>query len=240
MREEEDIAVDDVTEEAEEEEDEEDIDDSNIEPENRICVIQRLLCSTKLPEPSQRQQIFQSYCLVKEKKCRLIIDSCSCENLVSKSLVNSLKLATTPHPNPYTVGWIRTGAKIKVTELCQVPIAIGRSYCDDISCDVLDMDACNILLGRPWQFDLDTSHSGRENAYRFTWQGRKVRLLPLSPSTTWENTTHRNNKTLMRCKRQDFLSTAKESRDIFALLIKENLVSEESPPEAMLPLLDEF
>ena len=28
-----------------------------------------------------------------------------------------------------------------------------------------DMDASHVLLGRPWQFDVDTTHKGRENSH---------------------------------------------------------------------------
>lgn len=42
------------------------------------------------------------------------------------------------------------------------------------------MDACHILLAQPCQFDLQTIHKGRENAYEFLWMGKKIVLLPTS------------------------------------------------------------
>jgi len=51
---------------------------------------------------------------VKDKICNLIIDNRSCENIVSKTLMDYLKLDTKPHPHPYDIGWIKQGPHIKV------------------------------------------------------------------------------------------------------------------------------
>ncbi|KAG8637933.1 hypothetical protein MANES_15G175424v8 [Manihot esculenta] len=40
------------------------------------------------------------------------------------------------------------------------------------------MDCCGILLGRPWQFDIDALHKGKENSYIFTWNQKKITILP--------------------------------------------------------------
>lgn len=51
------------------------------------------------------------------------------------------------------------------------------------SSDVLDMDACHILLGRSWQYDVQAVHRGRENTYEFQWMNNKIVLMPLSKKT---------------------------------------------------------
>ena len=45
------------------------------------------------------------------------------------------------------------------------------------------MDACHILLGRPWQYDTDYIHRGRANTIEFYWMGRRVVLLPIGSSS---------------------------------------------------------
>lgn len=35
-----------------------------------------------------------------------------------------------------------------------MPISIGKFYQDEVECDVVDMDASHILLGRSWQHDV--------------------------------------------------------------------------------------
>jgi len=43
------------------------------------------------------------------------------------------------------------------------------------------MEACHILLGRPWQFDKKTMHNGLTNETNFTQKEKKFVLYPLSP-----------------------------------------------------------
>lgn len=40
------------------------------------------------------------------------------------------------------------------------------------------MDVSHVLLGRPWQYDRDVSHSGRSNTYSFFFENRRIVLLP--------------------------------------------------------------
>ena len=73
----------------------------------------------------------------------------SCENIVSRALVDHLKLETKSYHHPHDIGWIKEGQCIKVMGLCHVPISIDKYYQDSVICDVVDMDKCHILLGRP-------------------------------------------------------------------------------------------
>jgi hypothetical protein len=41
-------------------------------------------------------------------------------------------------------------------------------------CDVVEMDACHVLLGRPWQYDVNATYKGRDNVYLFWWPGKKI------------------------------------------------------------------
>ena len=40
------------------------------------------------------------------------------------------------------------------------------------------MDACHLLLGRPWQYDRRVAHDGYKNTYSFVKDGVKVVLGP--------------------------------------------------------------
>ena len=57
-----------------------------------------------------------------------------------------------------------------------------RNYKDEILCDVVPMEACHILLRRPWQFDKKTIHNGLTNEITFTHREKKIVLYPLTPS----------------------------------------------------------
>ena len=47
-----------------------------------------------------------------------------------------------------------------MTEQCKIEIQIG-TYKDGILCDVMPMDVCHVLLGRPWKFDRKSIHDGK-------------------------------------------------------------------------------
>ena len=55
-------------------------------------------------------------------------------------------------------------------------------YFDEVLCDIMPMDCCHILLGRPWQYDRYVVHDGRLNQYTLWVNGKKQTLLPLIES----------------------------------------------------------
>jgi hypothetical protein len=39
-----------------------------------------------------------------------------------------------------------------------------------------------LLLGHPWEYDIDALHHGRSNKYTFMYKGKKITLLHLTPA----------------------------------------------------------
>ncbi|XP_031387148.1 uncharacterized protein LOC116200441 [Punica granatum] len=126
-----------------------------------------------------RNNIFQSTCTIGNKVCRFMIDSGSCENIVSAEAVQKLSLRSEPHPEPYKLAWLKKVGEVSVLKRALVTFSIGPRYRDSVWCDVVMMDACHLLLGRPWQFDRSVSHDGRTNKYSFTHKGLKIVLEEL-------------------------------------------------------------
>ena len=209
------------------------------EGEEVVCVVKRLLCSTMQPEETQRKKIFESKCTVNGKVCRLIIDSCSCENLVSESLVKHLNLETHDHPSPYTIGWLKKGVKIKITKQCWLPFSLGKHYRSNVLCDVVDMDASHVLLGRPWQYDVDTTHKGKDNWYSFIWNKRKIVILP---NKVPNKTSEEGEKTMLAIAEnyKEFSSDLKESKLCTALVVKGEEQPIEEIPSEMQSILSEY
>lgn len=81
-------------------------------------------------------------------KCVLMIDSGSCENMVSQIMIDKLQLASERHPKPYKVSWLKKGGEVMVNQRSRIKFSIGK-YEDEIYFDVLPMDVCHLLLGRP-------------------------------------------------------------------------------------------
>ena len=95
----------------------------------------------------QSENIFQTRCYVQSKVCGLIIDSGSCVNICSATLVSTLKLSTVKHAKPYTLQWLNDIGEVKVTKQAVLPFSIGK-HVDEVLCDVVvPMRASHILLG---------------------------------------------------------------------------------------------
>jgi hypothetical protein len=106
------------------------------------------------------------------------VDSGSTDNLVSTEMVEKLELKTNKHPSPYKVTWLQKGHQVCVTKQCLVNFKMGE-YRDEILCDVIPMDVCHVLLGRPWQYDRHVVHDGRMNTYTLEKDGKTHTLLPM-------------------------------------------------------------
>ncbi|XP_057543823.1 uncharacterized protein LOC130823208 [Amaranthus tricolor] len=150
------------------------------EAKQSLVVRRALQAQVEEPIAPQRQHIFITKCKVEGEVCDLIIDSGSEANTVSKTLVTKLGLTTTNHPNPYKLSWLDSNSSTGVRKQSMVSFSIG-SYHDSQLCDVVSMDACHILLGRPWQTDRKSVHDGYHNTYTITHQGKQKKLHPLPP-----------------------------------------------------------
>ena len=56
---------------------------------------------------------------------------------------------------------------------------MGKNYVDEVLCDVVEMDTCHLILGRPQQYDVDATHRYRDNVYVFFKNDRKIVLGPI-------------------------------------------------------------
>nr|KYP48877.1 Retrovirus-related Pol polyprotein from transposon 17.6 [Cajanus cajan] len=155
--------------------------------------MRRVLNNQPSDTQSQRENIFHTRCNIFEKACSLIVDSGSWCNCCSTRMVEKLGLTTTPHPKPYQLHWINDDGDMVVNQQVEVEFSIGN-YQDKVKCDVVPMEACHILLGRPWQFDKQTHHDGLTNKITFPHKGKKLRLHPLPPSQVMEDQVQMKTK----------------------------------------------
>ena len=82
-----------------------------------------------------------------EKNYKLMIDGASCANIIAKTAHEKIGLKVESHPHPYNVNWVDKTIQ-PITQRCQVPIHMS-SHRDHVWCNVLDIDAAHILLGKP-------------------------------------------------------------------------------------------
>src|SRR3954468_14619864 len=147
--------------------------------------------------------------VVKERSVRIIIDGGSCNNLAIMELVDKLSLPTRPHPHPYYIQWFNNSGKIKVTRSVRVHFSID-AYADYVDCDVVPMQACSLLLGRPWQFDRNVVHHGRTNQFTLVHMDKKVALLPMSPEQIMKDDHARASKPKQEKNKSENEIAAKE------------------------------
>ncbi|XP_056856447.1 uncharacterized protein LOC130505861 [Raphanus sativus] len=176
-----------VISEDEKPEGESDEEDVEYPVKGEMLVTRRALnVQAKSKETEQRENLFHTRCLIKDKVCSLIIDGGSCTNAASETLVEKLGLSVQKHPRPYMLQWLNDTGELKVNKQVKVPLSVGR-YQDEILCDVLPMDSSHILLGRPWQYDKRALHDGFTNRHSFLQGGKQITLVPLTPQEVQED-----------------------------------------------------
>ncbi|XP_074299024.1 uncharacterized protein LOC141630032 [Silene latifolia] len=116
----------------------------------------------------------------------------SCANVVARDLVDELKLQTKDRVKPYKLHWLNGENGIQVKKQALVSLSLGP-YTDEVWCDIIPMNACHILLGRPWQFDRKVEHDGRANVYSVVKGNVRYNLKPMSPNKIKESKTKKGS-----------------------------------------------
>jgi hypothetical protein len=128
-----------------------------------------------------------------------------------------------------------------VTKQCLIEFKIGgyRSY--EILCDVITMDVCHVLLGRPWKFDINVIHDGRKNTYTLEKNGRTHMLLPIEEKKVKEEA---NTSILLMSGKKLLIEVKKEHEMQFSMARKPRGVltsnSMDDLPKEVQDLLDNF
>jgi hypothetical protein len=87
---------------------------------------------------------------VKGALLHFIVDRGSQKNLISAEVIKQLDLLMTPHPQPYTIGWLRQGRDLlRVSQQCRLPYDI-KPFKDEVLCDISPLEVCDVLLGQPY------------------------------------------------------------------------------------------
>jgi hypothetical protein len=98
-------------------------------------------------DPEEGEHLFHSQMWVKGTPLHFIVDSGSQKNLISAEVVKQLGLSTTPHPQPYRIGWLHQGRDLHVNQQCRLSYGI-QPFKDEVLCDVAPPDVCDVLLGQ--------------------------------------------------------------------------------------------
>ncbi|CAL2257293.1 unnamed protein product [Prunus armeniaca] len=206
--------------------------------EGESLVIRRSLNAAQVQEDNWlRNNIFHTRCTSFSKVCNVIIDGGSCENVVATTMVEKLNLKMMEHPQPYKLSWLQKGNEVKVNKKFLVQFSIGQNYKDEIWCDAVPMDACHLLLRRPWQYDRKVLHDGFRNTYTFEKDGVKIVLGPMKSGSSPKSMKVDGNNLLTK---SEFLIAFEEIKEAYALVVMEENEMKGGIPPTLRPLLQEF
>jgi hypothetical protein len=119
---------------------------------------------------------------VKGTPLHFIVDSGSQKNLISAEVVKQLGLSTTPHPQPYNIGWLRQGRDLRVSQQCRLSYSI-QPFKDEVLCDVAPLDVCDVLLGQPYMWKHHAIYESRPHSVIITLGGHLYRIPEVVPTT---------------------------------------------------------
>jgi hypothetical protein len=120
-----------------------------------------------------RSKLFHIRVIMKHTKINTLLDSGSQANLISEEVVKQLGLKTKLHHKPYSLNWISKNHKFPITKKCVIKFAITSKFVDEVTCDVVPLEACGMVLGSPYLYDLKEIFFMEHNQYHLTKEGTK-------------------------------------------------------------------
>ena len=113
--------------------------------------------------------------------------------MASKELIDKLQIPTEEHRNPYSLQWLRPNDEVAALRQAFISFLIGP-YHGEVICDVLPMDACHLLLERPWLYDNDIIYDGYANTYSLNHNVKNPTSAPLPPPKPHKAKLRKKNK----------------------------------------------
>ena len=83
------------------------------------------------------------------------------------------------------------------------------------------MDASHILLGRPWQFDVDVRFKGQDNTFVFMWEPHKIAMAPTSQQAVFKPPKVEGQSFVtIASSEAEFVKEVKSSQEVYAMMVK--------------------
>jgi hypothetical protein len=166
--------------------------DSELKPERERQIIDTepnaTVATTKLQhgEPDELKEgesLFHSHMWVKGTPLHFIVDSGSQKNLILPEVIKQMALSTTSHPQTYTIGWLRQGNDLCVSEQCRLLYDINP-FKDEVLCDVAPLEVCDVLLVQPYLWKHHVVYESRPHSVIITLNRKLYRIPEAVPPST--------------------------------------------------------
>jgi hypothetical protein len=112
-----------------------------------------------------RSKLFHISVIMRHTKVDTLIDSGSQSNLISKEVGKRLGLNTQMHHKPYSLKWISNNHKLHIRKQCTLKFAISSKFVDEVTCDVVIINECGMVLGNPYLYDHKEIFNREQNQY---------------------------------------------------------------------------
>ena len=96
--------------------------------------------------------MFHTRIWVQSHPLHLIVDNGSQKNFGFEDLVKKLGLVSTPHLQPYNIGWMKDGQELRITRQSRLTYFI-KPLEDEVLCDVAPPSIDDALFGKPYLWD---------------------------------------------------------------------------------------
>ena len=88
-------------------------------------------------------------------------------------MVKQLGLNTQMHHKPYSLKWISNNHKLHITKQCTLEFAISSKFVDEVTCDVVPVNECGMVLGNPYLYDHKAIFYREHNQYHLIKEGNE-------------------------------------------------------------------
>ena len=83
-----------------------------------------------------------------------------------KDISDTMYFLVDPHPRPYEPGWKENGSFAQIMQTCTMLFYFGSNFWDKVTCDVTNMDCCELLLGKAYKYDRTVYSDAYSNTHR--------------------------------------------------------------------------
>jgi len=77
------------------------------------------------------------------------------------------------HHKPYTLKWISNNHQLHITKKCTFKFAISSKFVEEVTCDVVPLSECGMVLGNPYLYDRKAIFYREKNQYHLIKEGKE-------------------------------------------------------------------